>query len=114
MKVAPPHSLARKVNIETNTPTSRRGVAQRSVPSMSAQRGQATSTSVGRPQAAQDQQGDPTRGNAGDGEGQQVPSNLPKVSTTLISTVYSWLSAACEGNTTGHLNAQGTEYYVTT
>ena len=75
---------------------------------MSAQRCQATSTSGGHPQGTQVQQGGPTHGNDGDGEDQQVPGNLPKISTTSISTIYSRLSATCEDNMTVHVNMQGT------
>ena len=64
MKVVP-CSLACKANIKTNALVSRRGVAQR-VPSTSAQRCQATSTSGGCPQGTQVQQGGPTCGNNGD------------------------------------------------
>jgi len=39
-----------------------------------------------------------------DGEGEA--SKLPKVSTALISTIYSRFPAACEGNTSVYINAQ--------
>ncbi|KIM61419.1 hypothetical protein SCLCIDRAFT_25907 [Scleroderma citrinum Foug A] len=84
-KAVPPRSLACKANVETNAPVSRQGVTQH-VPSTSAQRCQATSTSGGHPQGTQVQQGGPTRGNDGDGEDQQVPSNLPKLTCKVPST----------------------------
>ena len=104
MKAAPPRSLAHKAGIKTHAPG--QGAAQGAL-TIPAQKRPTASTRVGR-RGAQDPQGDPNRGNDGNGENQQAPSSLPKVSATSFSVVYSRLSATCEGNTTNYSNTQGT------
>ena len=99
IKAVPPRQLAPEPNVKTNAPASSRGAAQH-VPI--AQRCQVAPTSVGH------HQGNPTRNNKQMEDGEGEASRLPKVSTTLISTIYLRLSAACEGNTTDDFNKQGT------
>ena len=102
--MAPPRSLAHKAGIKTHAPG--QGAAQGAL-TIPAQKCPTASTRVGR-RGAQDPQGDPNHGNDGNGENQQAPSSLPKVSATSFSVVYSRSSAACEGNTTNYSNTQGT------
>ena len=99
VKVVPPRQLAPELNVKTNAPASSQGAAQH-VPT--AQRHQVAPTSVGH------HQGNLTCDNKQMEDGEGEASRLPKVSTTLISTIYLCLSAAHEGNTTNDFNVQGT------
>ena len=99
IKVVPPCQLAPELNVKTNAPASSWGAAQ-CVPT--AQRCQVAPTSVGC------HQGNPTCNNEQMEDSEGKASRLPKVSTTLISTIYLHLSATCEGNTTNDFNTQGT------
>ena len=99
VKAVPPCQLVPELNVKTNAPASSRGAAQH-VPT--AQRHQAAPMSVGC------HQGNLTRDNERMEDGEGEASRLPKVSTTLISTIYLRLSAAREGNTTNDFNMQGT------
>jgi len=74
---------------------------------MSTQGRQAAPTSAGR------QQGNLTCDNRQMEDGEGEASKLPKVSTALISTIYSCFPAACEGNTSIYINAQGTSHIPT-
>ena len=99
VKAVPPRQLAPEPNVKTNAPASSRGAAQQ-VPTT--QRHQAAPTSVGC------HQGNLTCDNERMEDSKGEASRLPKVSTTLISTIYLCLSATHEGNTTDDFNAQGT------
>ena len=99
IKAVPPCQLAPEPNVKTNAPALSQGAAQH-VPT--AQRCQAVPMSVGH------HQGNPTCNNEWMEDSKGEASRLPKVSTTLISTIYLHLSATHEGNTTNNFNMQGT------
>jgi len=74
---------------------------------MSTQGCQAAPTSAGR------QQGNLTCNNRRMEDGEGEASKLPKVSTALISTIYSHFPATCEGNMSVYINVQGTWHIPT-